>query len=632
MCGICGIVEFENAASRERLVAMNDTLVRRGPDDSGYHVDGPVGLAMRRLSIIDVQGSQQPLHSDCGRYVGVFNGEIYNFRQLREDLKRRGRTFNTSGDGEVVLNMFAETGIRAFSSLRGMFGVAIWDKVDRRLILARDPLGIKPIYYSIGSERLVFGSEIKAILESGMDSLALDHQALDAYLTYGYIPAPLSIYSGVRKLEPGSVLEWRNGSTSSSRYWKLADHVGEDLVDVPKVQEELTESVVAHMVSDVPVGAFLSGGIDSSLIVSRMQSASTTPVPTYTVRFDARGSHLFDETPYAVDLRDVYGFELNIHDVSIDFDSSLTSGLEAFDEPFADDSLIPSFEVFRLASQALKVCVSGAGGDEGFGGYNRYQGLSLHTSIQRSLPRFSHRPLSRLLNALARVPGYDTRTGDLLLRFSSQMSHRPLDAYLQYVSSAPWQVRAQLFQPAAMSKLDDSVTRDLLSRHLPDAPDDDPVSIAMYLDTMTYLPEDILALADRLGMWHSMEIRVPLADKDVMALAFSCRRTRHVTATAKKKLLKRAVTPWLPRSIRHHPKQGFESPMAYWLRGEVGNRFREELRNAPPVWNDLIRTSVVNALLDEHQSGKADRAKILYALFVLLKWLTLGSTQRVLSS
>ena len=631
MCGICGIVEFEGIADRKRLAAMNDAIVRRGPDDSGYYIADNVGLAMRRLSIIDVDGSQQPLASDCGRYVGVFNGEIYNFRELREGLRRRGRAFKTAGDGEVLLNLFAEKGVAAFSELRGMFGVAIWDTVDRRLLLIRDPLGIKPLFYSIHRKGLLFGSEIKAILESGAVDLALNHQAIDAYLAYGYIPAPLSIYSSIHKLEPGTILEWQGGETRLSRYWKLADHIIDGAISVEMIRDELTESIEAHMISDVPVGAFLSGGVDSSLIVSRMQLASKLPVPTFTIRFDAQESHIFDETRYAKDLCERYGIELNVHDVNVDFASSLTSVLEAFDEPFADDSIIPSFEVFRLASENVKVCVSGAGGDELFGGYNRYQGLSLQTSLQGSLPSVLRRPCSALLNTLAHIPGEESRVGDLLTRFSSQMHQPPLDAYLGYVTSMPWVERSKLYKQDALKQLDEGTTRGLLRRHLDEAPDEDPVAAAMYMDTMTYLPEDILALADRLGMWHSLEIRVPLVDKELMALAFACQRTRHVTSRHKKRLLKQAVEPWLPRSILRHPKQGFESPMAYWLRGSVGDQFRQQLRRPPPQWEELIETGFVCTLLDEHQSGKADHAKILFALFVLLQWLALGKTRATVS-
>lgn len=620
MCGICGIVT-PGRISPDRLSRMNATLWRRGPDDSGEFIDRDVGLAMRRLSIIDIEGSPQPISSSDGRYIGVYNGEIYNFRELRKELESAGHRFRTAGDGEVVLNAFAEYGLRGLAKLRGMFGVAIWDRRDRRLWLARDQLGIKPLFFAHRAQSLVFGSEIKALLAHGEIDVGIDPAAVDAFFAYTYIPAPLTIYKGIRKLEPGTCLEWHEGRVRSHRYWDLREEANLTGEGRPDFRQCVEESVRAHLVSDVPVGAFLSGGVDSSAIVSRVPPKMLPEFRAYTVKFEQTRSHLFDETPYAEDLRERYGFDLAIRKVAMHFEQSLDEGLQAFDEPFADDSIIPSFEISRVASETLKVCLSGAGGDELFGGYNRYQGLALQSSLDRWSPGPVQPALAATFGALASVLGRQTRRGDLVARFSREMG-KPLEqAYLSYVTSLTRDERRALLAPHIVAEASQPETEDLILRHFADSPWGDPVHSAMYADTQTYLPEDVLALGDRLGMWHSLEIRTPFADKDLAVAAFSVPRPEHVTGRRKKIALKSAVSEWLPSSITSHPKQGFESPTAAWLKGAGSTRFERNVLGTVEVWGETLSPAKVEDLWNEHRTGQRDRAKSLFAILVLARWL-----------
>jgi asparagine synthase (glutamine-hydrolysing) len=339
MCGITGFAQLDTGLGQETLSRMTQTLQHRGPDDSGLFFDSDVGLGMRRLSIIDLAGGHQPVRSYSGRYIAVFNGEIYNYLELQKELQGRGFTFASNGDAEVLVNMYEAFGLEAWNRLRGMFAVAIWDSVSRELLLVRDPLGIKPLFFAVDGDTLLFGSEIKSVLEALPGSQAVDAQALDALFAYTYIPAPLTIWKKIRKLPPGHFLRWRHGSVSEHRYWDLLDAANGPPPTDEEIRAAIDDSVRAHVVSDVEVGAFLSGGLDSSTIVARMQGHMDTKIRAFSVRFDTE-SHLFDETGFARELRDRYGFELVVESLAPTNYASITDAIRAFDEPFADDSLM----------------------------------------------------------------------------------------------------------------------------------------------------------------------------------------------------------------------------------------------------------------------------------------------------
>ena len=628
MCGISGYVTRTPAERGFDLNRMTGVLRRRGPDDEGCFVSPGIGLGMRRLSIIDIEGSQQPTWSCDGRYVSVFNGEIYNYLTLREDLAAAGVMFKSRGDSEVFLNQFARAGVNGFRQVRGMFGVAIWDTVARRLTVARDPLGIKPIFYRQIGTSLLFGSEIKSILAGTGEPLTVNLQAVDALLTYNYIPAPLTIWSEIHKLPAGHVLSWQDGRITIERYWDLLDFAtGPQPLD-RDIRDSIDATVRTHMSADVPVGAFLSGGIDSSTIVACMQAATRTPIQSFCINFESHGSHILDESPYARELQALYKFELHEERVAPQASIALEAGLAAFDEPFADDSLIPSYYVCQAAARHLKVALSGIGGDELFGGYNRYQGLALAATLS-ILPRWINLHLgSRLLKVVARALGPHTRPGDLVTRFSASLGLPLLEAYLAYITATPMPLRRRLYQPGLHARVDFEGTRELVASYWHRASHLDPIKRAMYVDANTYLPEDVLALADRVGMWHSLEVRVPLADRCLAERLFCLPAADLVTATAKKIALKRAVRSWLPVSILSHQKQGFEAPTAAWIRGPLREYVLGQLQDPPELVRDIFAADSIREVVQAHLNGQADNAKTIFALLTVMVWARQSSSNQ----
>jgi asparagine synthase (glutamine-hydrolysing) len=601
---------------------MTSTLVRRGPDDAGFFIDRHVGLGMRRLSIIDVTGGQQPVQSNSGRYVAVFNGEIYNYRELREELIGRGFSFKSHGDGEVLVNMYEAFGMGSFNKLRGMFGLAIWDTHEQELLLVRDQLGIKPLFYSVQGDTLLFGSEIKSILAAMPDTQAVDAQAVDALLAYTYIPAPLTIWKAIKKLRPGHWLKWRDGRVSQSRYWDLLDTPAGPEPSAEELRAALDESVRAHLVSDVEVGAFLSGGLDSSTIVARMQQHTASKIRALSVRF-ATESHLFDETGFARQLRDACGFSLTVENLSASHYDAITDAIRAFDEPFADDSLMPTNAISAMAAAQLRVVLSGAGGDELFGGYNRYQGIVLHEKLA-SLPRsLRSGVMAPALSALARLFGAGSRKGDLVRRFATDIHRTTDEAYRAYITATPERVRQELLGTSLSGRVDHAQTDALITDHQTRAASLHPLKRAMYVDVCTYLPEDVLALSDRIGMWHSLEIRTPLADRVLAEVAFRFPPDRLVGARQKKVALREAVRDWLPRDILTHPKQGFEGPTASWFRADGATIMQGKLEQHRDAITPFLNTERVQSLLAEHRAGRADHAKTLFSALALIEWIDL---------
>jgi len=619
VCGITGFAQTQPALGVDTLRSMTDMLARRGPDDAGHYADAQVGLGMRRLSIIDLEGGQQPIRSHSGRYLAVFNGEIYNYRELRGELVAKGIAFRSHGDGEVLVNLYEEEGIAAFDRLRGMFGVALWDTVERELLLVRDPLGIKPVFYAARGETLLFGSEMKAILAALPGRLVVDVQALDAVLAYTYIPAPLTIWKEVRKLRSGHYLRWRDGRWSEHRYWDLLNAADQPPPTVEEIRAALDDTVRAHLVSDVEVGAFLSGGLDSSTLVARAQHAMGAKIRAFSVRFDTR-SHLFDETGYARQLQQACGFELHVETLPPSGYAAITDAMRAFDEPFADDSLMPSDAISAMAAQHLKVVLSGAGGDEFFGGYNRYQGVVLHQRLAALPGWLRGGVVAPGLGLLTSILGPGSRSGDLARRFGRDLHCTADEAYMGYITAAPPEIRAQLLASEVVAKVDPEATRALVAEHQGRGAALDPLKRAMYVDVNTYLPEDVLALSDRVGMWHSLEIRTPLADKVLAEFAFRLPAERLVTTRQKKVGLRAAVADWLPPDILSHPKQGFEGPTASWLRGGGGPVARAAFKSHLDSDTPLLRYEPLERLLDEHGTGKADHTKRLFTALVIAEW------------
>ena len=624
MCGICGFIGKHALISEQTLERMNETLVRRGPDEGGSYRAAGVGLAMRRLSIIDLDGGHQPISNEDDTVRVVYNGEIYNYRELRATLQQLGHRFRTETDTEVIVHLYEEYGDELVGHLQGMFAFCLWDSRRERALVVRDRLGIKPMFYAQIGEVLLFGSEIKAILASGVVDRDLDYQALDAFMTFTYIPAPLTIYKSVRKLEPGHMLVYESGRIKKRCYWDVDfETVNHDKNEADWLQcfdQAIEDAVSSHLVSDVPVGAFLSGGVDSSLVVALMSQHLRETVQTFTMGFGGKKNPLLDERPLAAEVAGRYGCEFNEFTVQPDFRSIVGDIVKAFDEPFADDSVIPSYYISQLTRQKVKVALSGLGGDELFAGYQRYSGVLLSQYYSRWVPELLHR---KVINPFVQRLPEPAHGGDRInhaKRFASAVMQSPADRYLGFVSSITREDRRALFHPEIAEQIDFDMTDRLITDpyNSCNAPDD--LTRALYVDLKTYLPEDILALSDRLSMWHSLEVRVPLADHRLVELTAQLPTRYKINLRKKKILLKRLASRHLPTSVLDHRKQGFESPMAAWLRTDLADYARDILGESRLGACGIFNDSYVSNKLDEHMSKRQKNNKILFSLVMFQEW------------
>lgn len=632
MCGICGFAGDGLGLERDDLLRMNETLRRRGPDEGGDILESGVGLAMRRLSILDLAGSHQPIANEDESIIAVYNGEIYNFQSIREHLLERGHTLRTSGDTEVLVHLYEDYGKEMVHHLRGMFAFAIWDRRDRSLLLVRDRLGVKPLFYAIHGDNLLFGSEMKAILAAGVVSTEVDWQAVDQYLTLTYVPAPRTIYGSISRLRPGHLLQFKGGEIREEQYWDVSFAQQDDDLELEeweaRIEEKLQDAVQSRLVSDVPLGAFLSGGIDSSLVVAMMSKATDSDVETFTMGFGGEGLALRDERPYARMLGERYRIHFNEFTVEPDVRNILDEVLDSFDEPFADDSVIPSYYISMLTRQKVKVALSGLGGDELFGGYHRYRGLLLSRSYDR-VPAFVRSGIvDPLVQLLPEPRGGDDRI-DHMKRFSRASALPPDQRYLGYVSSLGIEARQALYGPELRARIDYGETSRIITGPFNACDSDDILDRAFYTDLKTYLPDDILALSDRLSMWHSLELRVPLIDHELTELTARMPSRYKVRRDSMKWMLKRIAEKWLPHDIVHHRKQGFESPMAAWMRGELRDYAVESLTDPKIEAAGLFDSKEVRRLLDQHLSGKQKNNKILFSLLMLFSWLRRQDAQSI---
>ena len=620
MCGICGVVSLDGrAVDRDVLESMNDRLVHRGPDSAGVFAENGVGLAARRLAIIDLVTGDQPIANEDGSVVTVQNGEIYNYRELRADLAGRGHTFRTQGDTEVLVHLYEEYGPAFAERLRGMFAIAIWDRKARRLVLARDRYGIKPLFYGIQGGALCFASELKAILAVPWIEREIDVDALDAFLAFGFVPAPLTIYRGIRKLPPGTLLVWEHGRTDAriERYTKpLAEsrHTLE-ATDTATLAEELRErlrdSVAAHLIADVPVGVLLSGGIDSSLLVALAAEQSSEPVRTFTVGFEERH---FDERGPARLVAERYGTDH--HDIVVPPDalSLLPRMAEVFDEPFADDSALPTYLVSELASAHVKVALSGEGGDELFGGYNFYLAHALAPALGRAATLA--RPLvERLPTSSAKASSFDWRAK----RFVRSASRPTLERHYAWKTVMPPEERERLLVRERSRMLD---PLELLSARYAESDGLDELARVMDLDIGVFLADDMLVKTDRASMAHSLEVRVPILDPVVVDFALALPSTMKVRALSrtKKYLLKKAAEPLLPREIIRGEKRGLSIPLGAWFRGELEPLVRDVLSPDSLRRHGYFDPAAVGQLVDDHVAGRSDESRKIWALVTFCLW------------
>jgi asparagine synthase (glutamine-hydrolysing) len=607
MCGICGVVSANGSADPERVARMSGTLVHRGPDSAGEFSDGTAALAARRLSIIDLETGDQPIANEDGTLHVVQNGEIYNYRELRRELERAGHRFRTHGDTEVLLHLYEQHGDGFAERLRGMFAIAIWDAPRRRLVLARDRFGIKPLYYRDAAGELAFASELRALPRGEID---LD--AVEAFLAFNSIPAPLTIFRDVRKLPAGHLLLWEDGRTRLERFARPAPVPVEELRDdeeaelVEELRSRVRDSVRAHLVSDVPVGVLLSGGVDSALLTALAADESGEPLRTFSIGFEERS---FDELADARRVAERYGTRHRELVLRPDAALLLPALAEAFDEPFADSSALPTYLVSELAASDVKVALSGEGGDELFGGYYTYAADLLAQRVG-GLARLARPVVERLPSSTGRA-SFDYRAK----RFVRAAHLPPLERHHGWKEIFSRDARAEL--TGRRSSFDPV---DLLRARYDETRGADELARLQDVDLGTYLVDDLLVKTDRASMAHSLEARVPYLDTVVTNLALALPTRHKVRGLAKKVLLRKAAEPLLPREIVHGKKRGFSIPAAAWLRGELEPFARETLSAETLRRQGFFQPETTQRLLDDHVSGREDLSRQLWGLLAFTLW------------
>ena len=622
MCGICGIINFDKSRSVDGSVLkrMCDVIVHRGPDEEGYYCKANVGLGMRRLSIIDLDTGHQPISNEDGTKWIVFNGEIYNFRELRSELEKKGHKFATKSDTEVIIHAYEEYGPNCPTKLNGMFAFAIWDEVQNTLFLARDRIGIKPLYYMLQGDRLVFGSEIKSILQAKGVPREVDLKALSTYLTFEYIPAPLTIFRGMKKLPPAHTLILKDGKVSLHKYWDLSFRLdGEDEKYLcEKLRETLTDSVRLRLVSDVPLGAFLSGGIDSSTVVALMSQLMDQPVKTFSIGFEDATYNELDYARIVAKRFNTDHHEFIIKPNAIELVEKLIKHL---DEPFGDFSIFPTYLVSRMARDYVTVALSGDGGDELFGGYETYVADKVdrfyYSRIPRALRRGIISPLLRAIPPTAKKKGVINMTKRFVQ--GTQLEDR--------LHHARWMVfftpeeRSSVFSDDVREELKNDNIYDFIFHYFDEAQTDDRLNQQIYVDVKTYLVDDILVKVDRMSMATSLEARVPFLDHRVAELSFSIPGKLKLKGLQKSKyILKKAMEDLLPPEILKRGKQGFSIPIKNWLKKELKPLMLDTLNPQTISSQGFFNSKFINKLVDEHLKGVENHSHQLWALIVFQLW------------
>ena len=632
MCGIVGIARRSNGPGvhPSEISRMCDAIYHRGPDDQGAHVRGHVGLGMRRLSIIDLAGGHQPIYNEDETIVIVFNGEIYNYRELRQHLLSRGHTLKTNSDTETIVHLYEEYGADCVKHLRGMFGFALWDERKRVLLVARDRFGIKPMYIAADQDQVAFASELKALIAAGAVDGTLDWGAMEAFFRLGYIPAPYSPYAGVRKLEPGHLMLWQeDGSLEIRQYWDVPVHETESVGTVDDVLGWIDESVAAHLVSDVPLAVMLSGGLDSSAVFASMAQAGPTP-HAFTARYTGSGASDADETGLAKQLADKYGAKLTVVDIEPNVTDLLPQMMYTLDEPHADESAIPTWLLSKAVASEYKVALAGTGGDELFGGYRRHYGL-LASEWYTGLPA-SARAVARTL--VSSIP--EPRSGGLsvhrLKRFVRTSPGSVADRYFDMLNKMPDVANASLFSADIAPQITGSPAADHLRQVYRAGGAPRGLKAALYMDYKTYLPDDILHLSDRIAMAHSLEVRVPLVDHVLVERALPLVDRMKPSRKQFKPLLRKAIAQRLPAAHMTAKKRGFVGPTAAWLRNELREMLMDEL--SPSRINQLgfFNSKVVASLIDDHMSRRHNRESVLWALLSFSVWHRVFIEQRAAAS
>lgn len=627
MCGICGVAMTFPAepVPASLIAAMCRTLTHRGPDEEGIFTASTIGLGARRLSIIDLERGHQPLANENETVWVAHNGEVYNFPVLRQELIERGHVFRTRTDTETIVHAYEEWGEAFVLKLRGMFAFALWDGREGKLLLVRDRLGVKPLYYTeLDDGCLVFGSELKALIVHPAVRRSLDPRALDFYLTLEYIPAPLSIFKGIHKLPAGTYLVYKNGQSKIKKYWDIAPSPeafsGETAKDLPSITDELyerlKESVRLRLISDVPLGAFLSGGIDSSAIVGLMRELGASPLKTFSIGFEEVS---YNELRYARRIAEKFGTEHEefiLEPKALELTEKLVRHL---DEPFGDFSIFPTYLVSKMARSRVKVILSGDGGDEIFGGYEHYQAQKIATSLAA---RAIGLPLSPLIN---RFPPSGQKKGlwNKLQRFLLGLEQNRELRHLRWMTFLTPSEKAQLYSQELKSELEGIQEVHRLSPFeeiFAALPAFDPTNGELYLDLKTYLPDDIMVKVDRMSMAASLEAREPLLDHELVEFAFGLPGRFKLKGLKTKWVFKKTMERLLPHENIYRPKEGFSIPIKHWLRGELKPMMLDYLNERRIQSGGLFRSEVVKKMIEAHLSGRKNFSHQLWALLVFEVW------------
>lgn len=618
MCGIAGIVALRGLPpAREELARMCAAMVHRGPDDAGYLVEGPVGLGVRRLSIIDLAGGRQPISNEDGTVAVICNGEIYNYRELRAWLETEGHRFRTASDTEVIVHLWEQVGAGFPRHLNGMFAIALFDRARRRVVLARDHVGIKPLYYAPGPDGLVFGSEIKAVLASGRVPRRLDVDSLAQFLAWEYVPGTGTLLTGVRRLPPASVLEFDldSGTSTVRRYWDLLAESAPGPARSAAEWEEETDAVVRaavrrQLVSDVPLGAFLSGGVDSSLVVAAMGSAET-----FSIGFDDPS---YDETRWSSRVAKHLGVHHQVQIIRPEVLEWFEHLMHFMDDPIGDFSIFPTWLVSRLASGQVKVVLSGDGGDELFGGYESYLAEERNRAWRRIPAWLREGLVAPLIDAL---PPAAAKKGPVnkARRFVEGARLDPAWGHARWRVFCDEAMRARLLTPSARALAVTPVAEHVL-RLREAARGRERRDQALYVDFSSYLVDNCLAKVDRMSMACSIEARVPLLDREVVELAFRLPPELKFDGRRSKILLKRVAARHVPRRCVYRPKEGFSVPMKHWLRTEFRGLVEHYLAPGRLRAAGLFEPAVVDRLWAEHRANRANHSHLLWSLLVFEQW------------
>ena len=620
MCGITGIFDLreQRPINRALLEAMNQTQFHRGPDEGGVHVESGVGLAHRRLSIIDLSSGQQPLFNEDETVVVTYNGEIYNFPELTEELKAAGHSFRTHSDTEVIVHAWEQWGEACVERFRGMFAFGVWDRNRQTLFLARDRLGIKPLYYAeLPDGHLIFASELKALMAHPDLPQAMDPLAVEDYFAYGYVPEPRTIFASARKLPPGHTLTLRRGEPlpAPREFWDVPFHLHPPMSEeqaAAELIERLREAVRIRLMAEVPLGAFLSGGVDSSAVVAMMAGLSGDPVKTCSIAFS---DPEYDESAHAAKVAAQYHTDHDVQQVDPD-DFSLVGLLaDLYDEPFADSSALPTYRVCELARRKVVVALSGDGGDENLAGYRRYRWHTYEDRMRGLMPLGLRRPLFGTLGRLYPKADWAPKVFRAKTTFEA-FARDSVEGYFHGVSILSDALRARLFSPAQNRALQGYRAIEVLRGHAARAPTDHPLSLVQYLDMKTYLPGDILTKVDRASMAHALEVRVPILDHPLVEWISGLPPDLKLRGREGKYIFKKALAPYLPDDILYRRKQGFAVPLDRWFRGPLKQQLREAVLGPVMADTGLFDMAFLKQLVEQHISGRRDNSAALWSLLM----------------